>query len=245
MAWGYRQKSAAGSMQIDSNFASLAVRYKATLTPRAGGVYDWHAITVACETPVAACRCVNGDGGLMTYKNNGDGTWTFFFALTFGTLTYWIFDRPQEGLPPGWGRRIRHPVTGAVTFDSRYNYIRPVQIVTSANIDTDGAWSTNGVGDYACRYRDIGLTAGRAYAFVPMIYTCKHRLTYSRAPGGDESQYISYYNLFQLVSRDLNGGIRLTEMDAAQVQLSGSTVPFFVGPTRLAASAMLIDVTNY
>ena len=36
MTWGYRQKSAAGSIQIDSNFASLAVRYKATLTPKAG-----------------------------------------------------------------------------------------------------------------------------------------------------------------------------------------------------------------
>lgn len=245
MAYGFRVIGDSGSVQIDAEFASLAVRYKYTLTD-GGGPYNWQYVTVACETPVVACRCVGGRGGMTAYASNGDGTWSFSFSVESGaTLTVYIFDRPQPvSAPPNYGLIVRDAL-GRTTFDSRCNYLRPVGIVSSADIDTDAAWSSTGSGNYVYRYRDFTYSPGRIYAAIPSQYASRYKLVYARGPGGGYDGYLRRWAIFDLLGTDIPGGIRLIENDTQQIEEEADIPPTFTGPTRRAARAVIVDVTNY
>ncbi|MGK2911220.1 MAG: hypothetical protein ACSLE1_15675 [Sphingobium sp.] len=189
-------------------------------------------------------------GGLVSYANNQNGSWGFTFSgvSTAGTLDYYIFDRPQllSG-SQGYGLKVAD-AQGRLTFHSGHKYLRAYTTVSSSNIDTDGTWATASLGQfgasYAYRYRDISLPAGRTYAVINMTYTARSELTYSRGPGGDTSDYVQYYDIFQMCHYEINGGIRFIEKSVAQAQFEQSSPITFIGPNRRAMNALIVDVTG-
>ncbi|AUV61904.1 hypothetical protein HWB52_gp89 [Pseudomonas phage Littlefix] len=142
--YGLEIKNVANVVQIDGNFNNLAFRSKGTavLGEASGstGMRYARITTGASPTSMVAVK-TNGYTYLANVIDNGNGTRTYVWIVDPGTtVTYYIFDE-IEYCPPRtdkYGLIVKNKVTGKVAFDSRYKYMRVVQMLTIN--DFPAAW---------------------------------------------------------------------------------------------------------
>jgi len=117
-----------GTVQVDDNFASLALRSKGVATLAVSGSDLANtcsaSVTVTGEFPIIAFR--PGVPVALWYVEQSGSTWTFHFASeranTGQSFQWFVFDRPLD-LGSHFGCQV-FDASGRLTFDALQKYIR-------------------------------------------------------------------------------------------------------------------------
>lgn len=145
MAIGARIRGDGGSLiQIDPGWECLAMKtgplviQTASYTvPGIGGKTVGKATiqVVGCNEPILAVFCSGALVGVMSKTQAGSTyQWEILTDVVGASVTYWVFDTSdvaQMQFITTKGLRIRNPENSRVIFDSRYKYMRVLQMVNS------------------------------------------------------------------------------------------------------------------
>ncbi len=149
MVAGVRIRPGDGSIiQIDPSWECLGLKTQGTVTcvsyttPGAGGkTVGQGSISVSgCNEPILAVFCNGSYVGVKSKTQSGSTfTWTLITDVPGAVVTYWVFDTTdvaQMAFVMSKGMRFRNPANGRVVFDSRYKYMRTLQMI---NLDASTA----------------------------------------------------------------------------------------------------------
>lgn len=152
MVAGVRIRPGDGSLiQIDPSWECLALKNQGSLvcasylTPGQGGktVGRGTIVVGGCNEPILVVECAGTFVGVMSKSQSGAAfTWTLVTEAPGATVNYWVFDTTdvaQMAFVLTKGMRFRNPANGRVIFDSRYKYLRFLQMI---NLDA-GTADTN------------------------------------------------------------------------------------------------------
>lgn len=173
MVIGARIRNDGGSLvQIDPSFECLGLKEAATTisvpsytVPGGGGrtIGKTTISSAGCNEPILALFCGASFVGVMSRSQSGSTfSWEIVTEAAGASVTYWIFDTTdvaQIQFSLTKGLRIRNASNNRVIFDSRYKYMRILQVVNR----TVGTAEVN---------ESIPLTSGYAVGFsVSGLYT--------------------------------------------------------------------------
>ncbi|MDQ7989009.1 MAG: hypothetical protein REI09_05175 [Candidatus Dactylopiibacterium sp.] len=136
MTYGIRARRVnGGGVQFDPTYCNLVARSAGSLAVTAwDGWSGARAATLSFDNPsglamvayrasaLTACMLVTSSGTTSSFK---------FISYDASTVDYWIFDVPQYGTryyEAAYGMRVKR-LDGSVAFDSRYRYMRVLDIV--------------------------------------------------------------------------------------------------------------------
>lgn len=142
MVAGVRIRSGDGSLiQIDPSWECLALKTQGTVTcasyttPGFGGktIGRGTIIVGGCNEPILAVFCNGAYVGVLTKTQSGSTfTWELVTDVPGAVVTYWVFDTTdvaQMAFVMSQGMRFRNPANGRVVFDSRFKYMRTLQMI--------------------------------------------------------------------------------------------------------------------
>lgn len=221
MTAGIEIINTAGTTLIDENYTNLAVRQKGSVKLGSNNRLNI-PLTNGADSPLVAVRSTNP---AMSPLVNTTAT-TPFIQLrgrdgdTAIDVDYYMFDKPLASLASGnAGLQVFSP-SGVLTFDSRLQYARVVDIFGG---DTQGAWA--GTRTYP---------AGRKYA-VAQLKTAWRKST-TNAGGG-------FYNLTYRSSMARvvdNQVITSFQIDTIKIEFDRP-----LNIDNMAATFAVLDVTGY
>lgn len=142
MAYGFRARASSGLIQIDQdydNFALLASGSANTDNDLGTSSYTTIAMPLGAISPVIALYSTTPT---LIIQATTTSFSVFAKGLSPQTFEWFIFDEVITAPGPGYGIRVRDPVTGKVRFDSRLKYMRVVGEGTldAANISSTTDW---------------------------------------------------------------------------------------------------------
>lgn len=244
MAYGVRIRNEGGSLiQIDSSWECLCMKLgpitlqMPSYTPPGLGGKTVGKTTISvggCNEPILAVFCSGAFVGVLTKSQVGaTHSWDIVTDVVGADVTYWIFDTTdvaQMQFVTTKGMRIRNPANGRVVFDSRYKYMRILQMINTA--------AGTGAGDIA-----IPLTSGYA------VGICNTGL-YTRVDGGPVGggPYWLNNNAGYVVGvrTNTNGTISVTLINLAFSITDGPSNP---PPTGIMGNnnltGLVLDMRNY
>lgn len=237
MVAGVRIRQGDGSLiQIDPSWENLAMKTQGSVACPApsGRSYGQGVITVGgCNEPILAIRCNGALVGVFSKTQAGNTyTWTIVTSVPGATVEYWVFDTTdvaQMAFNVTTGMRFRNPANGRVLFDSRYKYMRILQMINQ-NAGT-------GAVDVA-----IPLSSGYAVALSNSGF-------YTTVVGGSTTPgfwFIQYAGYVAGIRTNTNGTVSVGLILLAQRTEEGQGTP---PPTGLMGSnnlkAQILDMRNY
>ncbi|MGW8174616.1 MAG: hypothetical protein ACWGHP_04605 [Stenotrophomonas sp.] len=141
MTVGARIRNEGGSLvQVDPGYENLALRTLGTVVTAqlgpAGRQANCGVVTIqlaGCNEPLLAVRCTSAHVGLRKRTQVGNSyTWELITNSPVTSVDYWIFDTTdvaQMAFLMNKGLRIRNPVNNRIIFDSRYKYLRVINMI--------------------------------------------------------------------------------------------------------------------
>lgn len=135
MVAGVRIRPEDGSLiQIDPTWECLAMKTLGSVVCPVNGSTGRGTITVGgCNEPILAVRSNGSFVGILSKTQSGATfTWTLVTSVPGATVDYWIFDTTdvaQMAFNTTKGMRFRNSSNGRVLFDSRYKYMRILQMI--------------------------------------------------------------------------------------------------------------------
>jgi hypothetical protein len=220
VAFGVKFVNDAGTVQVDENYANLALRAKATVTtttlaPVVGGGTSYvDVVYTGGSTPMLALSCAALAAAPQLTVSGTTFTWRVYVLGAVGTaVTYYVFDRPAASTETH-GVRVRD-AAGSLTFDSGQKYLRVIDTVDLAG--------SGGVGTKQ-------YPAGKAYAVAAV------------KPG---VQVTGFNVQAEVWTRVFAFGARTVSTDVSWGQVTVHTAP---GSPQLHVAyggLLILDVTNY
>ncbi|PTA70493.1 MULTISPECIES: hypothetical protein [unclassified Stenotrophomonas] len=145
MARGGRIRNEGGSLiQIDPSWECLGmktgpfvVQTSAYTVPGVGGRTIGRAViqVAGCNEPILAVNCSSALVGVVSKSQSGSTyEWVISTDIVGASVTYWVFDTTdvaQMKFITTKGLRMRNPANNRVIFDSRYKYMRVLQMVNT------------------------------------------------------------------------------------------------------------------
>ncbi|OBU55134.1 hypothetical protein [Stenotrophomonas maltophilia] len=145
MTIGARIRNDGGSLiQIDPDWECLGmkagpfvVQANAYTVPGIGGKTIGRAVIqlAGCNEPILAVNCSGALVGVVSKSQSGSTyEWVINTDVVGASVTYWVFDTTdvaQMQFITTKGLRIRNPANNRVIFDSRYKYMRVLQMVNT------------------------------------------------------------------------------------------------------------------
>lgn len=145
MTIGARIRNEGGSLiQIDPSWECLGmkagpfvVQANAYTVPEIGGKKIGRAViqVAGCNEPILAVNCSGALVGVVSKSQSGSTyEWVLNTDVVGASVTYWVFDTTdvaQMQFITTKGLRIRNPANNRVIFDSRYKYMRVLQMVNT------------------------------------------------------------------------------------------------------------------
>ncbi|GEM_PF-6981959 len=162
--------TATGSVQVDENYANLALLTKVTITSAANG--NWAAtatLSVASPTmPVVAVQSAVFVQLFRVYQSGGNWTFVYHAASAGAAINCYVFGKPVAPSGSGAGLQV-FDASGSLTFDSRLKYARVAQMISGASYASTPA---------------VTLPSGRTYAAVQCRYAGEYELAVQEDDGG-------------------------------------------------------------
>lgn len=143
MVAGVRIRPGDGSLiQIDPTWECLAMKALGTVVcspytyPNGRSIGRGTVTLGGCNEPILAVRCNGVFVGVLSKTESGATfTWTIITDVPNATVEYWVFDTTdvaQMAFNITKGMRFRNAANGRVVFDSRYKYMRTLQMINMA-----------------------------------------------------------------------------------------------------------------
>lgn len=229
-------------IQIDPSWECLAMKTQGSVvcasytTPGTGGrTIGQGTITVGgCNEPILAVFCNGAYVGVKSKTQSGNSfTWTLVTDVPGATVTYWVFDTTdvaQMAFALTAGMRFRNPANGRVVFDSRYKYMRTLQMINQ----------NAGTGESV-----VAIPVSSAYA----VAICNSGFYTSVAGGpisGGSYWLVNNSGYVVGVRTNTNGTVSLTLINLATTVTEGQGTP---PQTGLMGSSkfigQILDMRNY
>ncbi len=245
MTIGARIRNEGGSLvQIDPGWECLAMKagpvavqtVSFTAPGNGGSTYGRAVISAGgCNEPILAVSCSTAFVGVMRKTQSGTSfEWEIVTDVVGAVVTYWIFDTTDVAAMQfitTKGLRIRNPANNRVIFDSRFKYMRVVQMVGvtagTTSVDQGIALSAG----YA-----VGITNGGLYTRVD-----------GGPVGGGPSWIVNYAGFVVGVRTNGNGTISVKLIQLRLFISSGQSPPY--PPTGLLGDntlqGLILDMRNY
>ncbi|PZS71259.1 hypothetical protein [Stenotrophomonas maltophilia] len=115
----------------------FVVQANAYTVPGIGGKTIGRAViqVAGCNEPILAVTCSGALVGVVSKSQSGSTyEWVINTDVVGASVTYWVFDTTdvaQMQFITTKGLRIRNPANNRVIFDSRYKYMRVLQMVST------------------------------------------------------------------------------------------------------------------
>lgn len=240
---GARIRQGDGSLiQIDPNWECLGMKQAGITTTApsytvpSGDTVGRTTISVAgCNEPILALFCSSAFIGVMSKSQSGTTySWDIVTNIPGASFTYWIFDTTdvaQIQFLTTKGLRIRNPANNRVIFDSRYKYMRIVQIVNATAGTSSSDQPISMTGNYAVGISNTGL--------------------YTRVDGGPvgggPSWLVNTAGFVTGFRTNTNGTISVMLIRLRLSITSGNNPPYpptgIMGDNKL--TGMILDMRNY
>lgn len=177
MEAGIQVFNTSNTLQVDSTFYNLCLKYKGTVVTGSDNQPFASEFTLACKDPVLAFRCTTDFVYVIDQIDNSNGTWTFKIGSVGRgtTVNYYIYDVPSLG-PSNMGMQVFNS-GGALVFDTLWPYMLPYTLYQ----DLNGAAITNDV--------PINGEPGRVYAMVQNYMGSIHFVGWEDGGGGTSMLY--------------------------------------------------------
>jgi hypothetical protein len=245
MVVGARIRNEGGSLvQIDPGWECLAMKIgpmtvqtvSFTAPGNGGKTYGRAVITVGgCNEPILALACAGAFVGVMRKTQSGTTfEWELVTDVVGAVVTYWVFDTTDVAAMQfisTKGLRIRNPANNRVIFDSRYKYMRIVQMVSV----TAGTVVTN---------QPVALTSGYA---VGVSTTGLYTMVTGGPVGGGPSWLVNTSGYVVGVRTNSNGTISVTLINLRLSITDGQSPPYpqtgLMGDNTL--TGLILDMRNY
>ena len=203
MAIGARiRQGDSGLIQIDPEWECLCLKEgPVTISVPAGGSGDPIGKTTitstGCNEPIIALACGSSFVGVLSKTQSGTTfTWQIVTRDIGASVTYWIFDTTDVAalqFPVSYGMRIKKESNGRVVFDSRYKYMRILQLASA----TAGTASS-----------DISISASSQYA-VGISNTGLYTIVSGGPVGGGPSWLVNYSGFVTGFRTNSNGTLSI------------------------------------
>lgn len=245
MTVGARIRNEGGSLvQIDPGWECLAMKIgpmtvqtdSFTAPGNGGKTYGRAVITVGgCNEPILALACAGAFVGVMRKSQSGTTyEWELVTDVVGAVVTYWIFDTTDVAsmqFITTKGLRIRNPANNRVIFDSRFKYMRVVQMV-------------NAVAGTAAAHQGIPLISGYA---VGILNAGLYTRVDGGPVGGGPSWLVNYAGFVVGVRTNSNGTSSVMLIQLRLLIASGQSPPY--PPTGLLGDntlrGLILDMRNY
>ncbi len=188
-----------------------------------------------CNEPIIAVFCSGAFVGVTSKTQVGTTfRWELVTDVVGASLTYWVFDTTdvaQMQFITTQGLRIRNPANNRVVFDSRYKYMRVVQMINAPA----GTGSS-----------DVGVPLASGYA-VGICNTGLYTRVDGGPVGGGPSWLVNSAGYVVGVRTNTNGTISVTLINTRLHISDGPSPPFpptgQMGYNNL--TGLVLDMRNY